>query len=337
MALSTSQIKSRTTIFFVLVLIVIIGFIPPVKERLKNFFSFHHSPETAWIKNYEVIEIKSSLDDHLQKAVIYQSTSIEKKPVVISLHTWSDTYSQNDYIHQDIVAKNWNYIHPNFRGANNTFVSCASDYVISDIDDAISYAISNMNADPKRIYIIGVSGGAYATIAMFMKSQYSNARYEAWCPITDLKTWYFETSKMQLEYATDILNCTNSTKTALNDSELAKRSPIQWDIPDRDIEKTRLHIYAGVYDGIRGSVPITHSINLYNKLLEGYNCLDKSLMVSQQDTENLLKLRNQYPTEDDLYLGNRKILLQKKYKGITLTIFDGGHEMLTDIAINQLQ
>lgn len=62
------------------------------------------------------------------------------------------------------MARDWNYIHPDFRGPNRTFDSMGSQFVLSDIEDAIEFALKNTHADPNNVHIIGVSGGGFATL-----------------------------------------------------------------------------------------------------------------------------------------------------------------------------
>ena len=45
----------------------------------------------------------------------------------------------------------------------------SSDLVISDIEDAIRFAIENGNADQNEVHMIGGSGGGYATMLLFMR------------------------------------------------------------------------------------------------------------------------------------------------------------------------
>lgn len=69
--------------------------------------------------------------------------------MVVSLHTWSGNYEQKDELAIQCIEKDYNYIHPDFRGPNNTFKACGSKYVIQGIEDAISFAIQNGNVDTK--------------------------------------------------------------------------------------------------------------------------------------------------------------------------------------------
>ena len=96
-----------------------------------------------------------------------------------------------------------------------------------------------------------------------------------------------------------------------------------------------LDIFTGVYDGIgNGVIPITHSINFYNKLLNDINEKDKSKYVS--DKEKLSLLENRKPLGDYGFISGRKIFLSKDSHNISLTLFEGGHEILNKFAFEQL-
>ena len=60
-----------------------------------------------------------------------------------------------------------------------------------------------------------------------------------------------------------------------------------WETPTEKLKYSRLEIFAGVYDGMtgNGTIPITHSINFYNKLLKDLKEEDSSKYVS--DSEKL--------------------------------------------------
>ena len=290
--------------------------------------------EVSWSNDFQLVEIKSAIDDHVQKAYFYRSTAADPAPLIVSLHTWSGDYSQEDPLSGLCRDKGLNYIHPDFRGINNTKNACCSDLAINDIDESISYAIENANVDTSRIYVIGTSGGGYATLSAFMKSKKRIRKFSAWVPISDLIAWYHESSIRQNKYAGDILGCTESKDSILNKIVARQKSPVYWDTPASKLDDTELHIYTGIYDGIQGSVPITHSINFYNKLLSDLEVEDSSKYVSAYEKLQLLEFRR--PLADFGKIADRKIFLQKEYKNIKLVIFEGNHEMLPEYALDEL-
>jgi len=305
-----------------------------VKKHIEEtYVKFDDTRNVNWDNDFKIVEIKSKLDDSIQKAYFYKSKSKTPKPLIISLHTWSGYYSQKDELASICKQKDLNYIHPDFRGANWTENACCSDLALSDIDDAITYAINNSNVDTTKIFVIGVSGGGYATLSTFMKSKHNISKFSAWASISDLIAWYNESKIRNSGYAENILDCTSSTKK-LNIENAEQKSPIYWNTPTNKLKNSKLFIYAGIYDGIQGSVPITHSINFYNKLLTDLSVSDTLRYVSVAEKLKLLEFRK--PLGDFGSIGGRKICLKKEYGNLSLIMFEGNHEMLTEFALDKL-
>lgn len=258
--------------------------------------------QSDWPAGFNIVTIGN------QKAYYYPAKN-KNKPLIVSLHTWSGNFEQKDRLALLIQKEGWNYIHPDFRGPNNNRMSCLSELVIQDIDNAIDFAVKN-GADVNNIYILGSSGGGYATVGMYYRSKYPVRAFLAWVPITNLVDWYRYSASKNIKYAKDILACTGST-TVLNQKEAEKRSPIFWKPIDR---KGRLEIYAGVNDDI---VPVSQSINLFNKL-----------------TGKSASLKAPPPK---FSIDGRSVLLFAEDKNISLTIFDGKHEMLEFYSIKRLK
>ena len=105
-----------------------------------------------WSNEFEIVEIKSPIDGVLQKAYLYKTKSKLPQPLIVSLHTWSYDYSQFDSINVQSAEKDYNYIHPDFRGANNSKNACCSELAITDIDASIEFAINNKN----KVYIFKI-------------------------------------------------------------------------------------------------------------------------------------------------------------------------------------
>lgn len=304
-------------------------------QKAVTYNPFDDTRAGKWDNNFQVVNIKSTKDGAIQKAYAYQTTEETPQPLVISLHSWSADYRQDDKFHKQVKEFNWNYVHPDFRGKNTSTNACVSELVIQDIDDAIDFALANFNCDKEKIYVIGSSGGGYAALASFMKSKHKIAEFSVWCPISDIYWWHHQTKVRGLKYWEDILSCTDSSKGQLDEVTAKSKSPLYWKTPPQKLATTKLKIYAGVYDGIQGSVPITQSINFYNKILTDINCSDSSQFVDDREIVQLLE--KQTLLSDYGQIGNRKIILYKEYGNISLTIFDGKHEMLTDIVLNTLQ
>lgn len=295
--------------------------------------------QSAWRKEFKKVEIPSNADGELQKAYLYGTTSKTPKPLIVSLHTWSGTYSQKDPLTAEILARDWNYIHPDFRGKNDHTEAVGSPLVISDIEDAIRYAIEHTNTDPHEVHIIGVSGGGYATLLSYMNVDYPVKSFSAWVPISDINAWYWESIGRKQKYATDIVKAIN--KNGIYDKEEAiRRSPLKQQFPKEKRKDAELFIYAGIHDGYNGSVPITHSILMYNRLVSElkYNitnqdeiaifALTDTSLVSSKEMINLITKRTTPNMENKPVLFGRTVHLYKKYDKLSLTVFEGGHEQI---------
>ncbi|MCC5939505.1 MAG: prolyl oligopeptidase family serine peptidase [Lunatimonas sp.] len=294
---------------------------------------FDDTSDSHWASDFELIDIPSSRDGSVQKAYFYKAKSTDLRPLVVSLHTWSGTYEQKDDLALLCQQKNVNYIHPDFRGANRSIDACCSELAMNDIDDAIRYAMENAPVDTSQLFVIGVSGGGYATLSTFMKSTHPIKKFSAWASISDLAAWHHESQIRKNRYANDILACTGSD-TTLDTLSARDRSPLFWNTPIEKLDNTELHIYAGIYDGIQGSVPFTHSINFYNKLLSDQGITDAGSYVS--DAEKLMLLERRQPLGDFGSIDRRRICLVKESGNLRITVFEGNHEMLTEFALEEL-
>lgn len=335
--LRKNTIKMRV-LFSILICCISVFAVQPLSAQQqsaenKTIIRFDDTRKFNWDADFEEVEIESNADQRIQKAYFYKSGSSKKRPLIVSLHTWSGDYTQRDTIAELCRLNDVNYIHPDFRGPNKTIEACGSDLVISDINDAIDYAIANSNVDTTKISIVGVSGGGYVTLCCFMKLKRNIYSYSAWASITDLEAWYNQSKIRGNKYDENIMDCTCS-QSMLNILDARHRSPLYAQTPLSKIGQTKLFIYAGVYDGIQGSVPITHSINFYNKILSDIGEKNSSDYVTEKEKLHLLEFRS--PIDELGYLDTRKICLQKEVKQIKLTVFEGNHEMLTQYAFDEI-
>ena len=332
---------NKTSLMIIILSLVVGVIIENQFDILPNFLSeegpnveINEAPK--WSDEFKIIKIKSPIDSAIQQAYFYKTKSTTPQPLVVSLHTWSNDYTQYDSINEFSLEKDYNYIHPNFRGVNNTKDACCSELVISDIDASIDFAIENANVDTTRIYVIGMSGGGYATLGMFMKSKHRIKKFSSWVPLVDLVQWYEETKILKLKYSEEILACTQSKDGLLNEEIARQKSPIFWGTPIKKLNYSTLEISTGIYDGMIGNgvIPITHSINFYNKLLSDLSVTDSTKYVSDREKLRLLEFRK--PLSDYGKISGREVMLVKETNNIKLTLFEGGHEILTKYAFEEL-
>jgi len=289
--------------------------------RLMGWISAERS-EFRWPDGFAVVEIESSIDGSKQKAVFRSAGAGPKRPLLVSLHTWAGNYYSPDSLAPLAARDGWNYIHPDFRGPNRGPDNCLSAKVLTDIDDAIGYALRTGNVDVENIFVVGFSGGGYATLGAYVRSTQPVRAYLAWAPIADLAAWHDESAaRGNVDYSRQIRQCTGSGDTL--DRELARlRSPLFWTLP-RD-SRPRLEIYAGIADGYTGSVPISHSIRFFNRLAEA-----RGLATPYVTLEEMAALLGRGVTEGSTpkVLSGRTVLFHRNAPFGSLTVFQGSHEL----------
>jgi len=209
--------------------------------------------------------------------------------------------------------------------------------VISDIDEAIDWALKNMNVDKKRIYIIGYSGGGYATLAMYMKSRHNIRSFSAWASISDIVAWYGESLARKNKYAGEILKCLGTD--ALDTIKAKERSPLFWTTPIKKRKKSSLQIFAGIHDGYGYDrpVPISQSVNFYNKILSDFGERDTSKYANTEDLKLMLKTQSFLDKNTNMLIGDKVINYRRQSKNIMLTIFEGGHDILSKQALEYIE
>jgi pimeloyl-ACP methyl ester carboxylesterase len=285
------------------------------------------SPQPVEITATEVTYL-TSFDGSEEKALYYGAKSESARPLVLDLHSWGSNYKQWSLLKSLSIAEDFHYIHPNFRGPNKTTMNCLSDAVISDLEDAIRYAKAHGNVDDRNIFIVGASGGGYAALGAFMKLQIPVNAFIAWVPVTDLES-YYQTAKVKRTTADqEILNCTTVDGT-YNPEAMQARSPLSMPLPNNG---SRVEIYAGINDGHGGDpVPISHSIRFYNKLAEAAG----EPLVSEEQAEALLN--RTAPLIEGVTIEERGVYFQTSFAYASLTIFDGGHEILGNHTMDRIK
>lgn len=284
---------------------------------------------------------QSAGDESQQPTLIWTPQSDQPVPLLVALHTWSSDYRQAGGEAQ--YAKwcqqaGWAFIHPNFRGINKTPEALGSDLAVADILSAIDFVKSETSVDPCRIYCIGVSGGGHASMLMAARAPELWAGVSAWCGISDIALWHRQCKGTSFDrYATMIESVLGGAPESSD--ELAQnawhRSPLKW------IESAQclppLDINHGINDGRAGSVPFTQSILAWNQAVSVSNKIDDRVIEAFYETQTvpdeLHPLNSAGP--DDLY-GDHAPIYRQISGNTRLTIFNGGHEIVHEAALNWL-
>lgn len=212
------------------------------------------------MKQQELL-IQSTLDGSMQPSLFYKSASAEKRPLLVGLHTWSyDRFNQIKNMLPVAEEHDFNLLLPEFRGKNlaenpHCREACGSELAKQDIQDAIDYVIAHENVDPENVFLLGLSGGGHMALLMAGKCPEYFKAIGSFVPVTDLRKFVKE-SKI---YRKSVFDCCGE-----DEAELLKRSPVNY---IDTIAKANLKIFHGKYDPI---VPVSHSITLFNQLMEKY-------------------------------------------------------------------
>lgn len=290
-------------------------------------------------QDFATVEIASSMDGVLQKALWWAPEGPGPFPLLVALHSWSGDYTQKEsaeYLKR-AAARGWAIIHPDFRGSNRTPQACGSDAAVSDIVDAVAFARSRAKIDPRRIYLAGVSGGGYMALVMAHRAPKLWTAVSAWVPIADLAEWYRETTVRGLRYSQDMNSVFGGPpgEDRARDAEYHKRSPL---FHLRAARGVPLDINAGIHDGHTGSVPVSHSLLAFNEVAAGNGY--KGRAIGAGDIGEIVKTgrvpeRLGPPPADESY--PKPVLFRREAGPVRVTLFNGGHEMLMDAAFAWLE
>jgi len=289
----------------------------------------------SWPELLKPVQYLSRADSSFQPALLYAPVTDEPRPLLVALHTWSESYTQKMNIPyaQWCIEKQWHFIAPDFRGPNNRPAATGSDLAVEDILSAVDFARKNTAVDSMRIYLVGCSGGGFAALLLAARAPGIWAGISAWVPISDLAAWYAQCRLRGRRYADDLVtSCGGAPGTSATvDAEYRKRSPLSYlDCPS----PVPLDLNAGIRDGHAGSVPVSHTLHAFNALARQADRLTPSeidFFVAEARVPAHLKL----PLNDEAY-GNYPLLFRRQSGAARVSVFDGGHEILYQAALRWL-
>lgn len=297
-------------------------------------------PKEPVVPDLQKVEVISTLDAEKQTVLYWapEKAKTEAVPLLVFLHSWSGDVTQDNRVWQaEAVQRGWAYLHPNFRGINNTSKACGSKFARQDVLDAIDFVTQHVKVDPQRIYLAGTSGGGHMSMLMAGNHPERFSAVSAWVGISDMADWYrFHSPDGKPDkYGSDILKVIGGPpgESTVRDQDYADRSPLNvlhriGDLP--------LDIMAGVHDGHTGSVPVAHSLRAFNVIARS----KKSPVIEDAVFDRLWELGKQQQatpidTIKDADLG-RTVILRRSAGAARVTIFEGGHEGLAGPACQWL-
>ena len=284
------------------------------------------------------IKYPSAADSSNQPAIFYAPESKTPVPLLVGLHTWSANYRQvagRCPYGRWCIRNDWAFIGPDFRGPNKRPEACGSQLAVDDIVSAVKYAQKVANIDANRIYLVGASGGGHMSLLMAGRAPEIWAGVSAWAGISDLKAWHGECVKAKRKYAKDIEKSCGGPpgKSDKVDLEYKNRSPLTW-LANAKKAGVNLDISTGIYDGHKGSVPVSHTLRAFNAVAEPADRIsDADIAYMTEKAEVPTHLRKKISDRDY----REKIPLMRKTSGAArVTIFKGGHEIVPVAALTWL-
>ena len=283
------------------------------------------------------LRYESEIDNTLQSSLMYVAKSDNKRPLLVGLHTWSSDYRQTggEIVYARWAYQNgWHFVHPNFRGPNSRPKAMGSEYAVSDIISVVNYMKENYKVDEDRIYLIGVSGGAYA--ALLMAGRYPDvwAGVSSWCPITNIRTWWEQTKDGPNSRYADHIEAAVGGRPDTNTEAAAECVARSANNYLHLATNVNLDINHGVNDGRTGSVPFTHSLYAFNTVAAVEDRLDTTDIEDYYTTQVLPA--SMAPSDSDPLYGNKDALFRKISNNARVTIFNGTHEIVQTAALNWL-
>jgi cephalosporin-C deacetylase-like acetyl esterase len=284
-----------------------------------------------------VIEVASSIDGSLQPSYLILPDNLDnrddKVPIVVSLHSWSFGFQQRwPDLEAGVAERGWIYLFPDFRGRNDKIEACASDTAKQDVIDALNWVISRYPVDRDRVYVTGVSGGGFMTLAMVATYPDRWAAASAWVPLSDLRAWYdFHAGDPYGDMTRRCMGGDPGEDSSIA-AEMDRRSPLNNLAAAKDIP---VDIAAGSFDGHNGApIPIWHSLAAFNVIAESVGAqkvtADEIAQLSRHEP------RLDTPKESDKIVDptfGRQVLLRRYAHNSRVTIFEGGHEGIPDAAL----
>jgi dienelactone hydrolase len=284
-----------------------------------------------------LIEVRSSADGSAQPSYLILPPAFSRegppRPVVVSLHSWSFGVEQRwPELEQMVADRGWIYLFPNFRGRNDHIEACASEIARKDVIDALDWVVDHYPVDSERVYVTGVSGGGFMTLAMVASYPTRWTAASAWVPLSDLRAWYdFHAGDSYGEMTRQCVGGDPAQDPAIS-QEMERRSPLHELANAVDVP---LDIAAGRFDGHDGApIPVWHSLAAFNVLADALGEPQVTAVEIAELTRHdpYLEQPTTRDTMPDSSFG-RRIFLRRHAGRARVTIFDGAHEGIPAAAI----
>jgi pimeloyl-ACP methyl ester carboxylesterase len=290
-------------------------------------------PVPGWPGEVREEWFPSRADGTMQPTLFYRPPGDAPAPLLVALHTWKGTHLQADPGYAAwCIRKGWVLVHPNFRGPNNTPEACGSERVVEDILSVVDWARERAKVDPRRIYLVGCSGGGYASMLLAGRAPQLWAGVSQWCGIYDLGQWHAERSADGYGRMLEAVCGGAPGDSPAVDEQYRRRSASTWFQAAAGIP---MDLNTGIFDGHKASVPVSHSLRAFNTLARPVDRFSEE-QVRELTATPAVPQGLRFDGEDPLY-GNLKVLLRRVSGQARITVFEGGHQSIVEAGLAWLE
>ena len=294
------------------------------------------SPLSGWPAEVREVAIPCS-DGKEQPSLWFCPPGHAPKPLLVGLHTWSSNFkgtSGEELYAKWCIKQGWAFLHPDFRGPNTTAEAMGSGRAVRDLVEAVVWAQNETPIDSARIYLVGVSGGGHMALLMAGRHPEIWAGVSAWCGISDIAQWHADHTKNGIPdgYAKNIEAALGGSPEC--DPACRKAAWERSPLASLAAAKMPLDINSGFSDGRKGSVPFLHGLRAFNSVAAEADQLDEAEMTQYYLSQKLPDGWSE-ASPDPVY-ARWKPLFRRTSGNARITIFDGGHEIVHQAALNWL-
>ncbi len=312
----------------------------------------------AWPDEVLDITFPSKADGTQQPMRYYAPPVARPAPLLVYLHPWSTTYqfADNIFYARWCMQHQWAICVPDFRGPNTGPAACGSELMVQDVLSAVQYAREHAAIDANRIYLLGASGGGYATLLMAGRAPTLWAAASAWVPIYDLKDWHQYCKTKGAGYYQQMENVCGGApgSSPAADEEYRRRSASAWLPQAADMI---VDIACGMQDK---AIPLDHSLRAFNVLarkedrlaMADIDFIDRQRQIPKHlypqggdphdgktgalDPANLPKRPDKIVNEFTPAEYTERLYFRRCSGKVRVTVFDGGHDIVSRPALEFL-
>jgi len=284
------------------------------------------------VPDVEDIGIRSSRDGERQGALWLPPAADARKgrPLLVVLHSWGNRYPQHVGISFAKWAQRegWAMIAPNFRGVNDEPQATGSIRSVSDVIDAVDYAVEQGGVEGDRVYAIGFSGGGMMSLLMAGRHPDRFAGVAAWVPVHDLVRWHGYNASLSPppDYAAEIeASCGgNPQAEAGARRRCLRRSPISH--LDR-ARKAGIPVYLG--HGTEDTlVPPDHALRAFNQLADPADRVGRRTLARVARNDIPDHLRGDVENGTGFDRRDPDVVFARRSADVTLALFEGEHDLV---------